>query len=74
MVYSQLLSKVKKSSVIKFVNSLHYLALVTVGAVLSLVLFQDLRTNTKYTQTRRYFRFAKDEYIVRSYSLRIQKT
>ena len=29
------------------------------------MLLQDLRSNTKYTQTRRYFRFAKDEHIVR---------
>ena len=29
------------------------------------MLLQELRTNTKYTQTRKYFRFAKDEHIVR---------
>ena len=56
----------KKSSVIKFVNSLQLFGIgYSWGGFESLVLFQDLRTNTKYTQTRRYFRFAKDEYIVR---------
>ena len=35
------------------------------GGFESLILFQNLRTNTKYTQTRQYLRFAKDEYIVR---------
>ena len=35
------------------------------GGFESLALLQDLRTKTKYTEARKYFRFAKDEHIVR---------
>ena len=56
----------KKSSVIKFVNSLELFGIgYSWGGFESLVLLQELRTKTKYTQTRQYFRFAKDEHIVR---------
>ena len=65
-LFSIVIKSKKKSSVIKFVNSLQLFGIgYSWGGFESLVLFQDLRTNTKYTQTRRYFRFAKDEYIVR---------
>ncbi|MBD1149888.1 PLP-dependent transferase [Pelagibacterales bacterium SAG-MED29] len=65
-LFSIVIKSRKKTSVIKFVNSLRLFGIgYSWGGFESLVLFQDLRTNTKYTQTRRYFRFAKDEYIVR---------
>ena len=65
-LFSIVVKSKKKSSVIKFVNSLQLFGIGYRWAGFeSIVLFQDLRTNTKYTQTRRYFRFAKDEYIVR---------
>ncbi len=35
------------------------------GGFESLVIYQDLRDDTKYTKTRKYFRFDKDEHIVR---------
>ena len=56
----------KKSSVVKFVNSLELFGIgYSWGGFESLVLLQDLRTNTKYTQARRFLRFANDEHIVR---------
>ena len=56
----------KKSSVIKFVNSLELFGIgYSWGGFESLVLLQDLRDDTKYTKTRKYFRFADDEYIIR---------
>ena len=62
----QFIKSKKKSSVIKFVNSLQLFGIgYSWGGFESLVLLQDLRTKTKYTQTRRYFRFATDEHIVR---------
>ena len=65
-LFSIVIKSKKKSSVIKFVNSLQLFGIgYSWGGFESLVLFQDLRTNTKYTQTRRNYRFAKDEYIVR---------
>ncbi len=65
-MFSIVIKSKKKASVIKFVNSLELFGIgYSWGGFESLVLLQDLRTNTKYTQTRRYFRFAKDEHIVR---------
>ena len=55
-----------KSSVIKFVNSLELFGIgYSWGGFESLAILQDLRDNTKYTKTRNYFRFKKDEHIVR---------
>ena len=44
---------------------MNYLELAIAGAVLKVCTLQDLRGETKYTQTRKYFRFSKDEHIVR---------
>ena len=56
----------KKSSVLKFVNSLELFGIgYSWGGFESLVLLQDLRDDTKYTKTRKFFRFANDEHIVR---------
>ena len=56
----------KQSSVIKFVNSLKLFGIgYSWGGFESLALLQDLRDATKYTKTRKYFRFDKDEHIVR---------
>tara|TARA_B100001564_G_C20207010_1_gene475463 strand:- start:97 stop:591 length:495 start_codon:yes stop_codon:yes gene_type:complete len=65
-LFSIVIKSKKRSSVVKFVNSLELFGIgYSWGGFESLVLLQDLRTNTKYTQARQYFRFAKDEYIVR---------
>ena len=56
----------KKSSVIKFINSLELFGIgYSWGGFESLVILQDLRGDSKYTKKRRYFRFNKDEHIVR---------
>ena len=58
----------KKSSVIKFVNSLELFGIgYSWGGFASLAIFQELRSNKKdeYLQGRKYFRFNKDEHIVR---------
>jgi len=56
----------KKSSVVRFVNSLKLFGIgYSWGGFESLVILQDLRGDTKYTKTRKFFRFAKDEHIVR---------
>ena len=58
----------KKSSVIKFVNSLELFGIgYSWGGFESLAILQELRSNKKgeYIQGRKYFRFNKDEYIVR---------
>ena len=58
----------KKSSVIKFVNSLELFGIgYSWGGFESLAILQELRTNKKdeYIQGRNYFRFNKDEHIVR---------
>jgi len=57
-----------KSSVIKFVNSLELFGIgYSWGGFESLAIFQELRSNKKgeYLQGRKYFRFNKDEHIVR---------
>ena len=58
----------KKSSVIKFVNSLELFGIgYSWGGFESLAILQDIRSNKKgeYIQGRIYFRFNKDEHIVR---------
>ena len=58
----------KKSSVIKFVNSLQLFGIgYSWGGFESLAILQELRSNKKdeYLQVRKYFRFSKDEHIVR---------
>jgi cysteine-S-conjugate beta-lyase len=56
----------KKSSVIKFVNSLELFGIgYSWGGFESLAILQDLRKATEYTKGRQYYRFGKDEHIVR---------
>jgi cystathionine beta-lyase len=56
----------KKSSVIKFINSLELFGIgYSWGGFESLIILQELRGVSKYTKKRRYFRFDKDEHIVR---------
>ncbi len=58
----------KKSSVIRFVNSLQLFGIgYSWGGFESLAILQELRSNKKdeYLQGRKYFRFNKDEHIVR---------
>ena len=57
----------KKSSVIKFVNSLELFGIgYSWGGFESLAILQDLRASKdEYSQGRRFFRFKKDEHIVR---------
>ena len=65
-LFSIVVKSNKKSSVIKFVNSLKLFGIgYSWGGFESLVLLQDLRGNTKYTKKRNFFRFKKDEHIVR---------
>ncbi len=57
-----------KGSVIKFVNSLELFGIgYSWGGFESLAILQDLTTRKKneYIQSRRYYRFKKDQYIVR---------
>ncbi len=65
---SIVLKSKKKSSVIKFVNSLELFGIgYSWGGFESLAILQDLRSKKKgeYIQGRNYFRFNKDEHIVR---------
>ena len=58
----------KKSSVIKFVNSLELFGIgYSWGGFESLAILQELRSSKKdeYLQGRKYYRFNKDEHIVR---------
>tara|TARA_Y100001970_G_scaffold149900_1_gene183846 strand:- start:1662 stop:2852 length:1191 start_codon:yes stop_codon:yes gene_type:complete len=65
-LFSIVVKSKKKSSVVKFVNSLELFGIgYSWGGFESLALLQDLRDDTKYTKTRKYFRFGKDEHIVR---------
>ena len=55
-----------KSSVIKFVNSLELFGIgYSWGGFESLAILQELRKETEYTKGRQYYRFDKDEHIVR---------
>tara|TARA_E500000178_G_scaffold288033_1_gene290520 strand:+ start:146 stop:1342 length:1197 start_codon:yes stop_codon:yes gene_type:complete len=65
---SIVLKSKKKSSVIKFVNSLELFGIgYSWGGFESLAILQELRSSKKdeYIQGRKYFRFNKDEHIVR---------
>ena len=65
---SIVIKSTKKSSVIKFVNSLQLFGIgYSWGGFESLAILQELRSNKKdeYLQGRKYFRFNKDEHIVR---------
>jgi cystathionine beta-lyase len=55
-----------KSSVVKFVNSLELFGIgYSWGGFESLAILQDLKRKTEYTKGRQYYRFNKDEHIVR---------
>ena len=55
-----------KASVVKFVNSLELFGIgYSWGGFESLALLQELRKSTEYTKGRNYYRFNKDEHIVR---------
>jgi cysteine-S-conjugate beta-lyase len=55
-----------KTSVIKFVNSLELFGIgYSWGGFESLAILQELRKETEYTKGRHYYRFNKDEHIVR---------
>ena len=55
-----------KSSVNKFVNSLRLFGIgYSWGGFESLAILQELRKETEYTKGRQYYRFNKDEHIVR---------
>ena len=57
-----------KASVIKFVNSLELFGIgYSWGGFESLAILQELKSNKKgeYIQGRKYYRFDKDEHIVR---------
>ena len=65
-LFSIVVKSKKKSSVVKFVNSLKLFGIgYSWGGFESLILLQDLRDPTKYTKTRKFFRFENDEHIVR---------
>ena len=56
----------KKSSVMKFVNSLELSGIgYSWGGFESLAILQDLKKQTEYTKGRHFFRFNNDEHIVR---------
>jgi cysteine-S-conjugate beta-lyase len=55
-----------KASVVRFVNSLELFGIgYSWGGFESLAILQELRKNTEYTKGRKYFKYDKDEYIVR---------
>ena len=55
-----------KASVVKFVNSLELVGIgYSWGGFESLAILQELRKKTEYTKGRQYYRFNKDEHIVR---------
>ena len=63
---SIVLKSKSKSSVVKFVNSLELFGIgYSWGGFESLAILQDLRKETEYTKGRKFFRFNKDEHIVR---------
>jgi cystathionine beta-lyase len=66
-LFSIVIKNKKKSSVIKFVNSLELFGIgYSWGGFESLAILQELRgSKDEYTQGRRFFRFNKDEHIVR---------
>ncbi len=67
-LFSIVIKSKKKSSVVRFVNSLELFGIgYSWGGFESLAILQELRSNKKdeYIQGRNFFRFAKDEHIVR---------
>ena len=66
-LFSIVIKSKKKSSVIKFVNSLELFGIgYSWGGFESLAILQELRrSKDEYSQGRRFFRFNKDEHIVR---------
>ncbi len=65
-LFSIVIKSSKKSSVIRFINSLELFGIgYSWGGFESLALYQDLRGDTKYTKKRLYYNFAKNEHIVR---------
>ena len=65
-LFSIVVKSKKKLSVIKFVNSLKLFGIgYSWGGFESLAILQDLKKKTEYTKGRHFFRFKKDEHIVR---------
>jgi len=66
-LFSIVIKSKNKSSVIKFVNSLELFGIgYSWGGFESLAILQELRVSKdEYSQGRRYFRFNKDEHLVR---------
>ena len=65
-LFSIVIKSRKKSSVIKFVNSLELFGSgYSWGGVESLAILHDLKKNTEYIKGRHFYRFGKDEHIVR---------
>ncbi len=65
-LFSIVIKSRKKSSVIKFVNSLELFGIgYSWGGFESLAILQDLKKNTEYIKGRHFYRFRKDEHIVR---------
>ena len=65
-LFSIVIKSKKKSSVVKFVNSLKLFGIgYSWGGFESLALLQNLKGDTKYTKIRKYYRFGEDEHIVR---------
>ena len=65
-LFSIVIHSKKKSSVIKFVNSLKLFGIgYSWGGFESLVILQDLQKNTEFIKGRHFYRFGKNEHIVR---------
>ena len=65
-LFSIVIKSKKKSSVIKFVNSLELFGIgYSWGGFESLAILQELKKKTEYTKGRYFLRLNKDEYIVR---------
>ena len=67
-MFSIVIKSKKKSSVIKFVNSLNLFGIgYSWGGFESLAILQEIKSSKKdqYLKGRRYFRFKDDEFIVR---------
>ena len=65
-LFSIVIKSRKKSSVIKFVNSLELFGIgYSWGGFESLAILQDLKKDTEYIKGRHFYRFGKDEHIVR---------
>ena len=65
-LFSIVIKSRKKSSVIKFVNSLELFGIgYSWGGFESLAILQDLKKNTEYIKGRHFYRFGKNEHIVR---------